>query len=762
MKINSRLIQTELVLVGGGHANIQVLKSFAMRPIDGLRISLISDVLSAPYSGMLPGFVAGEYEFQEIHINLLHLCNFAGARFIQTKIMSVDTKKRIIYCKNRPNINYDLISINTGITSDFGEINGAEKYAIAVKPISHFLKKISKIEKIISSSDQSIVIIGSGAAGIELAFALRKKFNKNNIIPKITIVGSAKRFFPELSLKCHLFLIKKCSAADIDVRFGQPVTKVSEKTVTLSTGIKIATDFSLIVTGARPSDWLNSTSIRLTHDGYIEVDNSFRSISDERIFAAGDIAKIKHQPRPRSGVFAVRAGPVLAKNLRLTLNKSPLKSIAQQSNHLSLITLQHDTVMAIWGGFFVSSKWLWPVKKWIDKRFISKFTQLPKIEGANIRSIMLSKNELVAENDPLLQQVFCAGCGSKAEAQILDSMLPDAVEIVVKLGGDRSYLPMVNTLSDASEFFIKSPMEDGQALIQTVDTISQMISDPFIFGRISALHALSDLVVSNAIPLTALSIINIERAKKNIQKSDLTNMLAGAMLEFSKAKIKLIGGHTSQSAENSLGFALTGIARSTSNLGDYNKLVKKNLKDFSIILTKPLGIGLILAANMRNVASEQTYQDCVEIMLQSNLKPAEFLWQNGAVAMTDVTGFGLARHLENLIKVLENDFKTSAAAQLHFNQIPLIPGAAKILEETLIRSNLNTSNKRAVRHLNKFQCQQTPLSDILFDPQTSGGVLAIVPTSKANRICKILKRDIAPLSKVIGDINFHKSGIFIN
>ncbi len=762
MKPNSNPIQSELVLVGGGHANIQVLKSFAMRPIDGLRISLISDVLSAPYSGMLPGFIAGEYDFQEIHINLLHLCNYSGARFIQTKIMSVDTKERVIYCENRPNINYDLISINTGITSDFGKIDGAEKHAIAVKPISHFLKKIAIVEKTITSSEQSIVIIGSGAAGIELAFAFRKKFYKNKIIPKITIIGSAERFFPELPFLCHLSLLKKCTAADIKVRFGYPVIKVSEKMITLASGIKVPTDCSLIVTGAQPSNWLNSSSICLTHDGYIEVNNTFRSVSDERVFATGDIAKMRHQPRPRSGVFAVRAGPVLAKNLRLTLDKSPLKAVSQQSYHLSLIMVDNNTVMAIWGKFFVSSKWLWPIKKWIDRRFISKFTKLPKMDEGNHRSIFLSKNELVAENDPLLEKVFCTGCGSKTEARTLDSVLPEAIEVAANLGGDRTYLPIVNTFSDANEFFIKSPMENGHALIQTVDTISQMISDPFIFGRVSALHALSDLVVSNAIPLTALSIVNIERAKKNIQKSDLINMLAGAMLEFSKAKIKMIGGHTSQSTENSLGFALTGIARSNFNQRGDDRLHKKKPNAFSIILTKPLGIGLILAANMRNLASEKNYQDCIEIMLQSNLKAADFLWKNGAVAMTDVTGFGLARHIENLTKVLENQFETKIAAELNFDEIPLIPGVVRILEETSVRATLNSSNKKAVRHLNRFKYQQIPLSDILFDPQTSGGVLAIVPTTGAKKICNILKRDIAPLSNIIGNIKFHETGIFIN
>lgn len=762
MKTNSIPIQTELVLVGGGHANIQVLKSFAMRPIDGLRISLISDVLSAPYSGMLPGFIAGEYDFNEIHINLLHLCNFSGARFIQAKIISVDTEERVIHCENRPDINYDLISVNTGITSDYGEIEGAKEHAIPVKPISHFLNKIPEVEKSITSSEQSIVIIGSGAAGIELAFAFRKKFNKSNIKPKITIIGSAERFFPKISYRCHLSILKKCSAADIDVQFGQPVIKVSKNTVTLAEGINVATDCSIVVTGARPSNWLNSASISLTHDGYIEVNNAFQSISDERIFAAGDIAKMRHQPRPRSGVFAVRAGPTLAKNLRLALNKSPLKHVSQQSRYLSLIMLDNNDVIAIWGGFFISAKWLWPIKKWIDQRFISSFTKLPKMVHDHHRSIILSENELLAENDTLLEKIFCTGCGSKAEAQILDTVLLDAVEIATKLGGDKNYLPIVNTFTDASEFSIDASLGKGQSLIQTVDSISQMISDPFIFGRISALHALSDLVVSNAIPLTALSIINIERAKKNIQKSDLTNMLAGAMLEFSKAKIKLVGGHTSQSVETSMGFALTGISRIISKIESDITLGKKAQKAFSIILTKPLGIGLILAANMRNSASEQNYQDCIKIMLQSNLKAAEFLWQNGAIAMTDITGFGLARHTENLTKALENQFRTSVGAQLNLDEIPLLPGIAQILQETSIRATLNASNKKAIRYLKGIKSRQMPLSDILFDPQTSGGVLAVVPTTRAAKLCNILKRDIAPVSNVIGTIIFQETGIFIN
>ena len=198
-------------------------------------------------------------------------------------------------------------------------------------------------------------------------------------------------------------------------------------------------------------------------------------------------------------------------------------------------------------------------------------------------------------------------------------------------------------------------------------------------------------------------------------------MLSGALLEFSKAKIKLIGGHTSQSFENSLGFALTGIKNNTAHYESSKVLEKERQTTFSIILTKPLGIGIILAASMRNLVSEQNYQECIDCMLKSNLEPAQFLWKNGAVAMTDVTGFGLARHIENITMDLQNHFGVDIGAQLILSNIPIIDGVHQILEKTSIRATLNESNKKATRHLNRSKCKNIPLSDILFDPQTSGG-----------------------------------------
>ena len=189
---------------------------------------------------------------------------------------------------------------------------------------------------------------------------------------------------------------------------------------------------------------------------------------------------------------------------------------------------------------------------------------------------------------------------------------------------------------------------------------------------------------------------------------------------------------------------------------------KERQTTFSIILTKPLGIGIILAASMRNLVTEQNYQECIDCMLKSNLEPAQFLWKNGAVAMTDVTGFGLARHIENITMDLQNHFGVDIGAQLILSNIPIIDGVHQILEKTSIRATLNESNKKATRHLDRSKCKNIPLSDILFDPQTSGGILAIVPKTKATKLCKVLSNDIAPSSKLIGTIKFNKSGIFIS
>ncbi len=766
-------IQSELILVGGGHANVQVLKAFAMRPILGLRITLISDVAYAPYSGMLPGFVAGRYQFEEMHINLYRLCNFANARFVHTKIKSIDTKNRVIQCQSRPDIAYDLLSINTGITPDYGNIDGAADYAVAVKPISQFLSKLVKLDNEISSSKDTIIIIGAGAAGIELAFAFRARFNKKNLTPKIIIIGKPKRFFLDISVKTHSKILQNCTNAGIDVYHGDPVIKLNKNSVILKSGVELSSNFTFLVTGAKPSEWLKSSSLNLTNDGFIEVNSTYQTSSDDRIFAAGDIAKIIGHPRPRSGVFAVRAGPVLAKNLRLKLHNSALQISHPQLRYLSLITLHENTVLAIWNKYHLTAKWLSPVKQWIDKKFISNFNTLPTMQESSHKPIALAKAELQEEEDPLLEKIYCTGCGAKAGSHILDIVLPNACEIAEKLGANKHYLPNLHTFTDAGEFPLNSIFNNtpdtghdtghdtGQVLTQTIDSISQMVSDPFLFGKIAALHALSDLFVSNATPLTALSLINIQRAKRNLQQSDLTQMLAGAMIEMSKAKTGIIGGHTSQSHESSLGFAITGLKNQAHFSNIKAQIEKSESKDWSLILTKPIGVGLILAAEMRNEAPIESYEDCINSMLISNQQAAHYLWQNGAVAMTDVTGFGLAKHMMNITQEMQIHINLDMAIKISLHKIPILSGVKEILRKTSIRASLHQANKRAVQISGDVDTANAQLIDILFDPQTSGGIVAAVPTSIASQLTHQLQQTSAPVASIIGTIQFNQTGIIL-
>jgi selenide,water dikinase len=191
-------------------------------------------------------------------------------------------------------------------------------------------------------------------------------------------------------------------------------------------------------------------------------------------------------------------------------------------------------------------------------------------------------------------------------------------------------------------------------------------------------------------------------------------------------------------------------------------MLASNLEPLSLILTKPLGIGLLLAASMRNQAPDGAYQNCVDVMLASNTSAAEFLWQNEVLAMTDVTGFGLARHIENVIQNIETKLNVKMGAALFLHKIPILDGASKILENTSIRASLSHSNKNSVSNFTNLNTKNTSLSDILFDPQTSGGIVAVVPTANADKLVAHLQENIAPRAAIIGSLSFVQTGIIAN
>ncbi|MFZ2311065.1 MAG: FAD-dependent oxidoreductase, partial [Methylobacter sp.] len=179
MNKNSTPIVSDLVLLGGGHANIRVLKMLAMNPIGGLRITLISDQTHSPYSGMIPGYLAGYYSYEDCHFDLRRICEELGQRFIKAKIIGIDPQRKKIRLENRSEISYDCASINVGIepkSIDNSSTKAALKL-IPLKPISRFIahweRLMADLKDYKCSESLRLAVVGAGASGVEISIILK-------------------------------------------------------------------------------------------------------------------------------------------------------------------------------------------------------------------------------------------------------------------------------------------------------------------------------------------------------------------------------------------------------------------------------------------------------------------------------------------------------------------------------------------------------------------------------------------------------------
>ena len=708
---NTKSSCIDLVMVGGGHAQIQVLKSFGMRPEAGVRLTLITDVLNAPYSGMLPGHIEGIWSKQDMHINLVKLARFAGARLINQTVKSINTDTKTIYLKNKIKINYDVLSLNCGAAPDISSIPGAGRYAVAVKPISFFLNKMPCT----SSISGPICIIGAGAAGAELALAFRHKYGPS---ANIHLIGRSSRVLPTRARSASRILKKALTKSNVTLHLGRAVKKITATEIHLCGEAKLSFSHVFLVTSARPADWLIDVAVKKDKAGFIQVSKKLQSVSHDDIFAAGDIASISNFPQEKAGVFAVKAGPVLYHNLRAFIRGKSLKLWQPQHQYLALIGLGNGQALASFGLFSAEGRFWWALKAFIDRRFIKKFSVLPKMPEPLVPFPALAGQ--IGRSSDVADTMFCAACGAKTGAESLQAAIYAACEMAVEAGADATYLPDRTITTDHAELFVPA---GTRSLSQSVDYISQHISDPFCFGRIAALHAMSDIFVAGHQPLSALATVILQRDHKDLQVNDLAQMLAGSLIELARHKTKLLGGHTSIAEHAGLGFAVTGMAAGT-EMQDKPDIESGIVMD--LILTKPLGTGVILAAEMRQLCPAESYADAMQTMLKSNFLAAQIITKMPQAVMTDVTGFGLARHALNLA-----NRAGAAGVTLYPMSCPFITGALSLSAEGL-QSSLFTTNQHNLT-LSELE-PDSPAAKLMFDPQTSGGILTAV-LHKQTKVC---------------------------
>ena len=736
----------DLVLIGGGHAQIAVLKAFGMRPLEGVRLTLVTDVLMAPYSGMLPGYVEGHHSLEDMHINLLKLARFAGARLIKRAVSDIDFDKQNIVLDGGLNLHYDVLSLNNGAVPAPESIKGTALNGITVKPISHFLEKMPDA----SALRGDFGVIGGGAAGCELAISLYHHYQLGAKNIALHLFSRSERVLPTAPKKASMRMQSALALHNITIHHRANVEEITSDTVILEAGNKIPAAHIFVVTAARPASWISNLKLSHCEDGYISVRPTLQTVEYDNVFAAGDVASMVGEPREKAGVFAVRAGPYLAFNLRSYIEQTPLKSFSPQTRYLALIGLGGKDALALRGNFVAQGAFWWHLKNWIDRRFMQKFNNLPEMVTPPTSMPAYAKKL----TDKPVQDVFeCAGCGAKAGADILRDALEEACNLAREKGVDERFLPPAGIASDYSHLPLPDDSSKSTQLSQSVDFISQHISDSYLFGRIAVLHALSDVFVAGDKPFAAQALVTLQRTRPEMQKSDLAMMLSGALEELAAHRTKLIGGHTTIGSEAMLGFAVTGLSKA-----DRPSPALPKTEDVMLVLTKPIGIGIVLAAEMRGICAPDSYDAALAAMLASNARAADIIISTAPSAlMTDVTGFGLARHGLNLAQRAE-----ATGMELWLDSLPLLIGA-KELAASGTRSSLFSHNRQdiAVQGGAMLGTEYTPFIELLFDPQTSGGILAALPRSKAHEICGKLREAGYIQAEIIGRLSQTQSGITV-
>lgn len=737
MKTSDTPIVKDLVLVGGGHSHVAVLKRFGMKPIPGVRLTLICRDVHTPYSGMLPGFVAGHYSFDETHIDLGALARFANARFFHSDVMSLDVNGQLVHCDNRPPIPYEVLSINIGSAPRTEDVPGASETAVPVKPINRFLERWEALRHraMTHQGKLRVAVVGGGAGGVEILLAIQHRLRaERGRAEEIDyhLFSNNETVLPTHNPKVQKTFLKALADRGVTVHLEQGVAEVTPGHLKTTAGQIIDADEILWVTAAGAAAWPGDAGLDVDENGFIQVSDTLQTLSHDNVFAAGDIASMVNHPRPKSGVFAVRQGRPLANNLRRALLGRTPRKFRPQKRFLSLISTGDKYAVASRAGWSVQGKAIWQWKDWIDRRFMDKFNDLPDMEEDEKTDLPagLAGADVIKEISAIAMR--CGGCGAKVGATVLGRAL-SALKPVPR----KDVLIGLHEPDDAA--VVEVP--PGKVMVHTVDSFRAMIDDPYIFGKIAANHSLGDIYAMGGEPQTALAIATVPFGLEDKVEDTLSKMMAGAMVILEDAGAALVGGHTSEGAELTLGFAVNGLI-------DRDQVMRKGglQPGDKIILTKPVGTGTLFAADMRHKAKGRWITAALDSMVQSNRLGAECLLRHDTHACTDVTGFGLLGHLVEMVRASDVD------VELDLSAIPFLDGAEDTVRDGIV-SSLQPQNVRLRRAIvNLEEAAKDPRYPLIFDPQTSGGLLATLPAKNAEACIEELKSLGYTRTAVIGDV----------
>ena len=380
----------QVILVGAGHAHVGALRRFGLKPLPRAELTLITRGRHTPYSGMLPGLIAGHYDAADIQIDTVPLARFAGARLRQDEVTDIDPVKRQVICRDGPPLHYDLLSINIGSTPNTADVPGAATGAIPVKPIEGFLPRFGRLlERILARRGAgAVACVGGGAGGVELLLSVERRLSREVKAAGYPAAGlsfvlmtASDDILPTFPPACRARFRAILAARGIGLVTGAEVTAVEAGQLVLAGHAPITADEILWTTQAAPARWLAATGLPLDAHGFIQVNADLRVSGYDDIFAAGDVISFASHALPKAGVYAVREGRIIADNIRRMLAGTVPRAFRPQRQALYLISTGDRYAVGSRNGVTFSGHWVWRWKDWIDRRFMRLFKKLPTRRG---------------------------------------------------------------------------------------------------------------------------------------------------------------------------------------------------------------------------------------------------------------------------------------------------------------------------------------------------------------------------------------------
>ncbi|WP_417583087.1 FAD-dependent oxidoreductase [Nitrincola sp.] len=363
-----------LILLGGGHAHLRVLKHLIEHKPAELEVLLVSPSPWQYYSGMLPGLLAGDYALQDCRVDLASIARRAGVSLIIAAVEHWDAPQRLLDLSDGRSLSYDLLSVNTGSETQLGELQAVGDVLLPIKPLDHFYQRCQQLFDAYAPGDTATVaVVGGGAAGAEIAMAVQQALQTRSLCADTLLItgkcgvlaghaNAVKRRLRQLLQHKGIEVIASRARAIEPGRL-----EVGDK--------QLRVDLLIATTGARAPDWLKPAGVSLAKDGFIAVNACQQSLSHPEVFAVGDVASRVDKPLDKSGVHAVKAGGVLCHNLLAAAKAQTLKPYKPRPVSLYLLNTADGKALLSWGPLTAQGAWVLKWKHWLDSTFIREFNE---------------------------------------------------------------------------------------------------------------------------------------------------------------------------------------------------------------------------------------------------------------------------------------------------------------------------------------------------------------------------------------------------